>query len=67
MNCKRCSFDLIHFKYLLKRFLQNFLLASDQVPNYLLDYSQHFQEVILPPITYGNMALIALSYFHGYK
>jgi hypothetical protein len=33
----------------------------------LLHYFQHFQEVsVLPQITYGNVALIFLSYFPEY-
>jgi hypothetical protein len=34
---------------------------------YLLHYFQHLQEVILSQITYGNMPLIVLSFFQGYK
>jgi hypothetical protein len=34
--------------------------------SYLLTYLPSFRSV-LPQITYGNMALIFLSYFHGYN
>jgi uncharacterized ion transporter superfamily protein YfcC len=42
------------------------LKDCDQVCNYLLHYFQHLMSV-LPQITYGNMALIFLSYLHGYN
>jgi hypothetical protein len=41
----------------------------DQVSNYFLHYFQNFQEMmsVLPQITYDNLALVFLSYFHGYN
>jgi hypothetical protein len=55
---KRCSCDLVYFKYILKKILTIcFLLASgiiilndcDQICKYFLHYFQHFQVVILCP------------------
>jgi hypothetical protein len=55
---KRCSLDLIYFKYVLKKIfiICLFLVIGiiilndcDQVCNYFLHYFQHFQTVILCP------------------
>jgi uncharacterized membrane protein YwzB len=51
---KRCSFDLVYFKYVLKKILticlllaSSIIILSDQVCNYFLHYLQHCREAIL--------------------
>jgi hypothetical protein len=79
MGIKRCSFDLVDFKY-KKKLTICFLLASsikilndsNQVCNDLCTslfpaFPRSDFMSVLTQITYGNMALICLSYFHGYN
>jgi hypothetical protein len=76
MGLKRCSLISLILNTYKKKLTTCFLLTSsiiilndsDQVCNDLFHYFQHFQEVsVLTQIMYGNMALICLSYFHGYN